>query len=333
MADETQVPPVVAEPLTTTATEQVAPVLDFIAKQRDGQGDESHPPADVVPPVVVPPAATEPKAGDDASWKKMPIADLLKEYGVVDDKLIKLVTHHQNKGDLSDYFKTFNTDFTAMPETDLLQMQINEAYADYTEEERADLYQTKLDSYKLDPDLYSEDEIRRAKVAIKADLKDFRAKKIAEQSEMLAKNPASEATQVGDAALTQQYIEALTKNPDYQNFEKTGVITVGPGEAAFNIDVDKAKVMAYLADDEAYQKTYLDNEGKVDFRKQLRVAAYAVDPDAYDAQLLSLAGKSKKIDLINSLGNEAPPPPQGSEPAEMTDAQKLALHIYNQQKG
>lgn len=283
MPEETTVDttaPAVAEPLSTTAEQTMAPVFDFISKQRTEDAPPANtPPADDTAAPVVTPAAPVEKAGDDAPWKKMPIEELLKERGITDTKLLKLITHHQNKGDLSEYFKVFNTDFKDVSDQDLLAMQINQSYADFSDEEKDDLIKAKIDSYKLDSDLYTEEEIRRGKVALKADMKAFREKQIADQAEMIAKEPPAANAQADDAAAIKQYVEALTKHPDYINLESTGTIKIGSGEGAFNMDVDKTKVVAYLADDEVYAKAYQDKNGNTDFSKQLRVAAYAIDPE------------------------------------------------------
>lgn len=270
-------------------------------------------------------------AAATASWadliKDVPVTDLLKTKGL-DEKVVKLIDHYQAKGNIDNYIKAYSTNYDAMPDDQLLKLKIERDYADFSEEEREDIFNAEADRYKLDAELYSEAETRRGKTLLKADIAAFR-KQLNEERESLLITGAPQEPQTGvDAqAISQQYQEMLTKSEAYSGLATSGVLKVGAGEAAFNMDVDKDALLAYLTNDEAYAKAHLDEQGKPDFARQLRIAAAATDPN-YEQKLIDHGRKLATIQMATGLGNESLGTTNTGRAEDLSPAEKLALKMY-----
>jgi len=277
-----------------------------------------------------PPAGDGQQAAGETPWadtiKDVPLAKLLEARGL-DEKIVKLIDHYSNRGDLNEYFKAQTVDYDTMPETDLLRLKIDRDYADYSEEERADLYADAVDRYKLDSDLYSEEQVRRGKTALKADLAALKTTLKQEQESYKFKPSEQQHTGADEQALVEQYSQLVTNSDVYKGLATSGVLKVGEGDSAFNMDVDAKAALAYLTSDEAYQKAHLDANGKPDIAKQMRIAAAATDP-LYEQKLIDHGRKLALIGMAKEMGNEGFVEPSSGAAAEMSDAEKLALKLW-----
>ena len=303
--------------------------LNFISAQQE---TAAAPPSDAVEaaPDAAPAAGpAEAAPAQAASWESMPLADLLKAKGI-DDNGVKLIDFYKQNGSLENFIKAYNTDIDKVSDADLLKMQIDETYGTLSEDERRELLEAKLDQYRTDPDLYSDEQVRRGLVQIKADMLQFRQQQKEKQAALLTTTKASDsAAQTADHANAMaEYNKLLQQSEAYNGLKQKGVLQVGSGDAAFNMDVNLDAAMAYLTDDEAYSKAHLDDKGAPDMRKQLRIAAFATNPDGYEAKLIEHGRKLASIALVKDLGNERPNTEQLTIAEDLTPAQELALKMY-----
>jgi hypothetical protein len=187
---------------------------------------------------------------------------------------------------------------------DLLKRQIDDKYSMLTEEERAELYEDELHRYKQDPDLYDEAEIKKGQIRMKADLHEYKQ----QLKENQLKQAFTEAKPSSVAAEGNQDIQAYTEkilqSEAYKGISEKGVIKIGEGNEAFNLDVDAAAIKSYLTDLDAYSAAYKGQDGQPDLGKDIRVAAYALNPAAFEAKLIAHGRKLATLEYAKEIGNE-----------------------------
>jgi hypothetical protein len=234
-------------------------------------------------------------------------ADFAKQKGITDEKRVKLLDLIENGGDLNEFIKGISRDIDTIPEVDLLKEMIDERYSQLSPEERADLYEDEKNRYKQDADLYDEAEMRKGSVRLKADLHEFKEKLKQQQMDQAFTKATAQRKAAGtdpNADDIKAYAESLKASDIYKGLSEAGVIQVGNGADAFKMDVDKEAVISYLTDMDAYAKAHSGTDGKPDPAKDLRAAAYAIDPAAFEAKLIAHGRKLERLGLAKDFGNE-----------------------------
>ena len=167
--------------------------LNFISAQQEAVAASAGNEAAGAPAAVPVEAAPAAEATVPAAWETMPLADLLKARGI-DDNGVKLVDFYRQNGNLDNFIKAHSSDIDKLSDTDLLKMQIEEQYGVLDADERRELLEARIDQYRTDPDLYSEDQVRRGLVQMKADMLQYRQQQRERQQALL------ETTRAGDGA-------------------------------------------------------------------------------------------------------------------------------------
>lgn len=250
--------------------------------------------------------------------KVLSLLEVAKSRGLTDDVTQQILEIIENGGNVAAYMEGLNENIEAIAMPDLLLRHIDEKYAMLSEEEREVLYQDKLDDYRQDPDLYSEEEIRKGAIKMKADLHGYKE----ELKQRQAQNALTKAnSHNGDrpgADEIKAFTEQVTNSQVYKELKQKGTMTVGEGNEIFNMDVDVDKVTAYLTDLDAYAQAYKGPDGKPDVKKDLRVAAYALDPISFEKKLIEHGRKLALLQQTKDLGREQVPgteqQAQGGEP-------------------
>lgn len=283
------------------------------------------------PVVEASPAAEPVPATADDDWvgrvKAMDIADIVKAKGLPEGAA-KVLEHLSKNGNIEDYYKAYSTDYLKVPDIDLLAMQIEEEFGDeMTAEEKEELLALKKEQYKLDDDLYSEEETRRGKIALKADMRNYRKQLVTKQAEMIlpTNTPAPQANR---EELLKGYMGLLETNESFKSIREKGLLPLGPADAPFNMDVDYKTLVSYLTDDAVNAKAHSTPDGQPDVRKHLRIAAYATNPEAFEQKLIDHGRKLAGANIISNLGNEKPNTEAAPVPRELSPAEELAMKIY-----
>lgn len=253
------------------------------------------------------PAATTEAAAAAQQAAPVALTEFAKQKGITDDKVVKLLDLIETGGDLNAYLKGVSEDIDSVPEVDLLKRYIDEKYSVLSDEEKAELYEDEKTRYKQDAELYDESEMRKGSIRLKADLHEF--KQTLKQRQM--DEAFTQATAQRNAAASNSgaddikaYAESLKASDIYKGLSEAGTLQVGNGTDAFKLDVDKEAVISYLTDMDAYAKAHSGENGTPDPGKDLRVAAYAIDPAGFEAKLIAHGRKLATLGLAKEFGNE-----------------------------
>lgn len=290
----------------------------------------------VTPPAQPAPAEPQPPATPD--WrnaiKDVDVAEILKGKGV-DEKVAKLFDLYAKTGDLASYFKAHSVNWDEVSDTDLLRMQTQEKYKTLglTDKEIERMCKHELGKYKLDESIHSEDEVEEGRTLLKADVAAYRAEQKKNQAEAIIpqRDIAAEvkAQQDAQAAKTKETIDGFVKeirgSEAMKGVTATKMLGLKVGDTNFNIDVDPAYIDKYLTDTDTYAGAFIGADGKPDYAKQVLVAAFANNPQAFIDKIAGHVTKSNNKQMVTEMGNETPPanatPAAGGE--KLTPAQIL----------
>lgn len=246
------------------------------------------PPKQAPAPVPAAPAVPQPQKDWREYLKEQPEVDVLKTLGL-DDKMINFLSKWRGGEDLTDYLRAVTVDYSKMSPEQLLRQQLMDDYKSLSTEDFEEIFKMKvIEHYKLDPDLYSETEVRRGKLLMGVDADKIRQDLMQKQQSLLfAKAPEPGPSAAEIAANEQQ--EANERNlATYKNLVDTDSYTkdllstkllkIGDGDKAFNLEVSNPNDVLDLLYDPAKWASKLWNEdGSPNVRKQLLLGVIAND--------------------------------------------------------
>lgn len=271
--------------------------------------------------------------------KKAELNEVLKELGF-DEKMLGFFNTWRGGGDIGNYIRAASIDYTKMTPEQLIKQQLFEEYPEFSPEDLEELYRAKVvDQYKLDPDVYSEQEVKRGKLLLTADAKKIRESMAVRQKDYILNVKAPEIPnqlKEAEAAAKQQDDDRTKALEQYKAaFEGHKVtkdlltnkwLTIGEGEDAFNYGIsDPNKVLSILQDPVQWAQTVFNADGTPQVEKQLVMSAVAIDHRSFCNEIYK-AGKAKGAQqAIAQLENVKRPGAQVSTPdAPLTPAQALA---------
>jgi len=244
-----------------------------------------------------------------ADWrtelKKAEKAEILKELGF-DEKMVGFYNTWMAGGDIGNYVKAVSVDYSKMTPEQLLKQQIAEEYPEFSPEDLDELYHAKvIDQYKLDPEAFSETEVKRGKLLLQADAKKVRESMIARQKEYIlsAKAPAmpdyrkeieeqQRQQEAANAQAVEQYAALLTSHAATKDFLANKRLTIGEGDDTFHYEIgDPTKAIDMLKDARLYAQNIFNEDGSPQVDKHLFLAAAAIDHKSLAREIFK-AGKA-----------------------------------------
>lgn len=273
---------------------------------------------------------------------------IMKEVFGFDDESVKLVNafkenpqikaflqHWVNKGDVVEYLQELTTDYSKMPAEDVLRQQLKQEYPRASDKQLQALFKSEvLSRYKLDPDLYSPEEIEESIELMNARADKYREQMVANQQKyLMPKAPEPKTDNVEDqqsqiAQAIEKFKSQVLEDTSVKNILTNKFITVGEGEEKVNIPLaNPEQSIALLYDNAAWAKAMQTTDGKPDLAKQSLVAAFVSDPAAflkeYGKFYLALGGK-KAIEPLENASGTKPAEPSKSETSSSNPASAMA---------
>jgi hypothetical protein len=343
----------VATPINITEkkeeTAQTAP-----AKQPAESASAPQPAATVIPespnPTATTTATPQKEEAKVPSWQEVLKSQqpdtILKELGFddktvgflkgkkgIDEKLLNFYSHWEsNNGDVTKYLKELTTDYSKMPAEEVMRHQLREEYPKATEKQIDALFKKQvLDAYKIDPNLYTEDEVAEGRLLIEAIADKHRDKLTADQQNFLLPKPSEKsATPDPQELAAQQEVQEYQKYIQEHSYTKglfaNNKITIGEGEEAFNFPINPSEVTEILFDSSKWAENLFipsempDGSKKYlpDTEKHYLVAAIVKYGksflDEYAKHSRALGAKAAIDPLENAI------PPVGGQPAKAEGA-------------
>ena len=200
-----------------------------------------------------------------------------------------------------------------------LSSEIKEMGLDLTREEFDELYRTRVtEHYKLDPDMFSEKELKTGKLNLKMDAAKARNGFTAKQQEyMLTPPPESQPSEFEkqynereDAAkeAVTEYINFMSAAPEVKDFIQTKILTIGEGDQAFKYeDANPVETLDLLFDIKKFDAKLRDAKGNWDTKKHELLAVFLNDMDGFLSKYGAHHQEIGKNKAIEPLENAKPP--------------------------
>lgn len=301
--------------------------------------DKTSEPENKEPKEVAKPTAEQKPAPETPSdWRKS-IAkekheDVLKELGY-DDDFIKMAGFRKTNGDLKPYFDAHKNDFSTMQPEEILRLKTF-AEKGLTDEEKAILYEAEMGKYKLDPELYSPEEIAAAKVMLKRDTNPIREQFEADRQKFLIPpaDPMAKLQADAEAALLKEqetdraYNDKIVSNDLAKSIIEKKTLTIGKGKDAFNMEVsDPESVLGMLTGKTDWGKHWNNEDGSPNVENQLMTMKFLSDIKGYNKSLIE---HGKSLEKAAQLAEQENLQPFGTQKTtvgeELSPARLLAKH-------
>lgn len=193
------------------------------------------------------------------------VAEFVKELQDVDPKVIALLNHYKNGGDLKEYLNEASKDFSQMPAEDVMRHQLRLDYPKASEAQLEVLYKKEIvEKYNLNS--YDEDEQNEGKLLLEAKADKYRedlAKMQAEKIIPAFDNSKAEQERLAQEKATEEWgkkiVNEFNEHPFTKEVLSKNVITIGEGDDKFSFPVD-AKEVTDIA-------LYGDRTGELMFEK------------------------------------------------------------------
>jgi len=266
------------------------------------------------------------------------VVNLVQEMNEADPKILGIIQAWK-KGTLSDYVRELSVDYSNMSAEEVMRHQLRQEYPKASPEALQALYESEvIERYKLDPDTFSEEEVKKGKLLLEAKADKYREQLVVNQSKyLLPEKPEPKKDEKPNAEEVQrQQLEAyrreLSENPYTKDILANKKITFGEGEEKFSYPVDPNSLLDVLTDGAKWVETMYDKDGDNYVPKiehQMLVAAFAQDSkkflSEYAKHLKSIGAKQviEPIENASQPGNEKP---AKSEQAPTSMAEAMARH-------
>lgn len=271
---------------------------------------ESTPAPEAKPTEAPPKQETQPPAPQD--WKEVlkqqpDKKEVLKALGL-DDKLVGFIDHYTNGGNVKEYLENLTVDYKAMPAEEVMRRHLRAENPELGQEDFEEYCRMEItEKYKQDPDMFSEQEVKRGKILLSTAAKTPRAQLEASQQKYLFDAPKANA----DPRLTEyqqkeqqqrenlsSYKNIVAENPSTKAFVANSKITVGEGENAFDYNVQSPQdVVDLLYDGPKWASKMTNPDGTPNIAKQLLIAAIVND----DSSFLTAYASHVKKQAISSI--------------------------------
>jgi len=259
----------------------------------------------------------------------------------VDEKVLNLLDSYK-KGEYMDYLKLSSIDFEKMPAEELMRHHLRKEYPKASEEQLDALYEKEvIEKYNLD----SEDETTRNKglLLIEAIADKYRDGFVEEKNKFLlppyqekaAENVQETPEQLEAKRQVEQLVSSFKDDNYTKQVLKSGMISIGEGEEAFNFSVNGEELVDLVLNGDitgelTYEKVPGES-GAESYRAKAKHALLVASINKYGDKILTELAKHYKslgakatLDPIDNASSVKPAHSAESEKAPTTVAEHMA---------
>lgn len=242
------------------------------------------------------------------------VLKLLNGRKSIDEKVLNFLSYYESGGDVKPYFEALTMDYSKLSAEEVMrrQLQKDTAGLNLTADQFNRLYTTKVvNRYKLDPQIFTEQEVADGQIELMADALPYRNAMIKEQQDYLIPkapektpfDPMAERQQQ-EAQNLQEYTGLMNADPYYKEVLTNKEIVIGKGDNAFKFPVSEDQLKV-LFDTKLWGAKLFDQQtGAPLTRKQILLAAIVNDDEgffnAYEQHLLSKGGDKAVAAIKNA---------------------------------
>jgi hypothetical protein len=316
-----EVPQVVAQVTETAAPDTTAApnVVTDTPAAEEFKGEWTIGEPEVVAPV------TEQKANWQDLVKDAPKEKLAELLGL-DEFDLKFAEYRKNGGDPYKYLEAKSFDWNKVPDSDVVLRELQEQYPNLSAEEVSELF---ADKYKQG-DLYTEDEIRRGAIQMKADAYKARQSKIEAQKNFVIPERANvQQPVIDEAKVAAERAKVFVSEHEFtKGLFQSKSVTIDAGDGLkINAPIENPQLLLdIISDNKTFSKYTSDAQGVPDMQKLYQIALFTANPQQYQKNLINY-GKTLATKAMVEDGQNAQRPigkPPVAEVTTLKDAWKNA---------
>jgi len=248
-----------------------------------------------------------------------------------DDYIKKIVDYYESTGSLEPVLKALTTDYSKISDDAIFKMELREKYPNLSDKAFEKIYKREvIDKYNLDEENNEPDDVEIGRELMKHDAQQLREAKIKAQAEFKIPENNQSQGQPPDTNLSAAY-EAwknqVISDPVSNDLLSNKRIVVKHEGGDFNFELnDPAKVVEMGYNDKEFFKLFLKADGKIDFPKFYKVAAYAQNMETFEKSLITHGKSIGKTEVLDAIKNKkAPDSDGGSTPAADEGDSRIGL--------
>jgi len=336
--EPTPATPSTPAPATETPKAEAKPSTPTPKKEEPAATPHTEPPQPVIPTWQEVLKSQQPSA----ILKELGFDERLADLKDLDPKVLGLLHHYKSNGNVRQYLAALDTDFQKMAPEEVMRHHLREQNPELDAKQLDRLYKLKvIDRYKLDPQLYSEDEYEDGKIELMADVKAIRTQLTTEQQKYLLPAAPEPKPAVPDPQEQQRqqereaYQSFVNDNPYIRGVLADKKMTFGEGDDKFSYPVDPNNLLEVLFDQNKWGEHMFIKQDKPDgstqfvpdVEKQALIAMIAIHGKDFLTQYAkhykSLGGQ-KAIEPIENAKPKDPGAPAKAEIENMSPAAAAA---------
>lgn len=286
-------------------------------------GDNTPAPANDPAPAADPAPAVDPAPATDPVKDPAPAADPApakaeqKEtkaepatYNFKDDFIKNVVEFYEKTGDITPYLQAKLVDFNAMSDEDIMRRELREQYPEVSDKAFEKLFkQQVVDKYKLDAEVFEEDDTELGKELLKSEAAKLRAKYQEWQSGFKAPEPQPDNSAAEMQRMLQEFEQTVKENDLTKSLlnDKRIAIKTADGEFAFEV-ADPNALVDMTIDNNKFFEQFAAGEDKLDYDKWYKTVAYAQNPELLEKSLINYGKTLGREEITKELKNPSTAP-------------------------
>jgi len=223
------------------------------------------------------PAKTEPVKADP------PKADPAPTPSFKDDFIKGVVEYYEKTGDLTPYLQAKLVDFQGMSDEEIMRRDLREAYPEVSDKAFEKLYkQQVIDKFKLDTEMFEEDDIELGKELLKSEAAKIRSKYQEWQKGFQAPEPEPDNRAEEAARLLKEFEEKVKNNDLTKAILNDKRIAIKTADGDFNFEVQNPDALLDMTiDNDKFFSQFATPDGQIDYEKWYLTSAFSQDPQGF----------------------------------------------------
>lgn len=259
-------------------------------------------------PAVDPAPATDPVKDPAPAADPAPKEDTKVDnpaYNFKDDFIKGVVDFYEKTGDITPYLQAKLVDFNGMSDEDIMRRELRDQYPEVSDKAFEKLYkQQVVDKFKLDADLFEEDDTELGKELLKSEASKLRTKYQEWQSGFKAPEPAADNSAEEMKQHLEQFAKTVGENDITRSIlnDKRIAIKTADGEFAFEV-ADPNALVDMTIDNQKFFGQFVAGEGKLDYEKWYKTTAYAQNQELFEKSLINYGKTLGREEITKEIKN------------------------------
>lgn len=237
------------------------------------------------------------------------------EFKFKDDFIKGVVEFYEKTGDITPYLQAKSVDFNKMSDEEIMRRDLREQYSELSDKAFDKLYkQEVLDRFKLDADEWGEDDAELGRELLKAQASKSREKYLEWQKTFQAPEP--ENVNDNTQELLKEFEESVRNHDVTRSLMDAKKISIKSGDDEFHYEVPNAdSLIDMTVDNDKFFSQFAQAEGKLDYSKWYKTAAYSQNPEMFEKALINFGKTLGRSEITKEIKNPSTSP-EGNVPTD-----------------